>query len=352
MAVDLSKIVSGDQLIKEITAVEAKQAAARKYINNIDDPKKKAGAQAKLDQYDADREALYQYAAGGNLPGFYQDGKELTTDNPYVAPTPAPETTGNVAVDSASLLANILNSPQYTEAIKGFYLSEWLPGITQSTYEINAARAQEIKDAQARQQAQADAIRQVAGNYAARGLRTPEMIRRGFEPVQAATAEAKDAAEQNIASMQNVQDVTYGAEAGSLDLAGKSSAEIQQILEEKFGGTFVDNPAAYGSVGANARRTALSQLQSLPTTYGLTQVEQASSAPLASQATATAPTEQPAAAANPYAGLSAAQLQAKIAAANKYISNQAAKGNTATVTGGTAKLNQYQEALKAALGGK
>lgn len=254
------------------------------------------------------------------------------TTSPGVAVTNYPTNTGNTAIDSANILASILNSPLYNETIKNSYLSEWLPGITQSTYEINAARAQEVKDNVARQQAQADAIRSIAGSYAARGMRTPEMVRRGFEPVQATTAEAKNAAEQNIAAMQNVQDITYG-----------TGAQDQ--------GSFVSNPAAYGSVGAGARRAALSELQSLPTSYGLTQVDQASSAPLASQAVAgTQPTEAPATS-DPLAGLSSSQLQAKIDAANKYISSQQAKGNAKTVAGATTKLTAYQDALKAALGG-
>lgn len=261
-------------------------------------------------------------------------------------PQPAP--TGNVAVDQSNTLSSILNSPLYTEAIKGSYLTEWLPGLTKSIYDVNAARAREVQSNFARQQAQADAIRQIAGSYAARGMRTPEMTNRGFAPVQQATEAARSQAEADINQMVAEQDVLYGAGAGSLDFAGKSPEEIQSILTEKFGGTFIQSPTQYGSIGAGARRSALGQLQQLPTQYGLTQVEKAPTSPI------TAPEPQPA---QPVQGSTATQptmtreqLQTKIDAAKRYISNMQARGEDRFVQGATKKLEGYQSQL-ASLGG-
>jgi LysM repeat protein len=199
-----------------------------------------------------------------NLPATVGDEgvrQDLTVD-------PAPPTTGNTAVDSANILSSILNSPLYTETIKNAYLSDYLPGLTRATYEINAARANEVKNAFRRQQAQADAVREIAGNYAARGLRTPKMVTEGFAPVQRETAAAKDEAEAAINSLIANKEALYGA--------GAQDSE-----------TFITDPTMFGSVGAGARRSALSELQSLPAFYGLTQVEQASSSPIPTQTTAT-----------------------------------------------------------------
>lgn len=258
-------------------------------------------------------------------------------------PQPAP--TGNVAVDQSNTLSSILNSPLYTEAIKGSYLTEWLPGLTKSIYDVNAARARELQANFSRQQAQADAIRQIAGNYAARGMRTPEMIKRGFAPVQQATEAARSQAEADINQMVAEQDVLYGAGAGSLDFAGKTPEEIQSILTEKFGGTFIQSPTQYGSIGAGARRSALGQLQQLPTQYGLTQVEKAPTSPLT--------TPEPGSAQTPAATqptMTREQLQTKIDAAKRYISNMQARGEDRFVQGATKKLEGYQSQL-ASLGG-
>lgn len=228
------------------------------------------------------REEMFRYAAEGNVPGFSSNGKPITKDNPYSvqqggksvpyttafsASTPA--ATNNPAVDQANILSSILNSPLYTEEIKGAYLSEYLPGLTQANYEINAARAKEVRDAVSRQQAQADAIRSIAGNYAARGMRTPKMVTEGFAPVQRDTEAAKQNVEDYINNLVANKEVLYGV--------GTTDKE-----------TFMSDPTLFGSVGAGARRQALSNLQSLPSQYGLTQVENAPTSPLVADDTATA----------------------------------------------------------------
>lgn len=272
-----------------------------------------------------------------------------------------PKETGNVVVDQANILANILNSPLYTESIKNAYLTQYLPGLTQANYEINKARSQEVQNDFLRRQAQASAIREIAGSYAARGLRTPKMVTESFAPVQQATELERTAAEQVINDLIAGKEVLYGA--------GAKDAE-----------TFITDPIMFGSIGAGARRSALAELLALPDIYGLTQVAKASSAPLiedtpvsiANSMTATqgGGFERPApvtgdeemARPAPYTGdegmavaptspkLSAAQLQTKIAAANKYISQQKAKNNAKTVAGATKKLQDYQNQL-AGLGG-
>lgn len=305
--------------LAEVNALEEKIKNATNYINNVSDPTKKAGAQAKLDEYIAQHDTAF---------------KSLV-DNGEIASAPAatvkPTETGNVAVDSANVLSSILNSPLYTQTIKDSYLSTYLPGLTQATYDINKARADEVQNAFNRQQAQAAAIREIAGNYAARGMRTPKMVSEGFAPVQQNTEQAKKAAEDYINQLVANKEVLYGA--------GATSAE-----------SFITDPALYGSVGAGARRSALSELQALPDIYGLKQVESASSSPLKSNAGSN---YTPPADVRDASGLSVADYEQKIANANKYISSQTAAGNTATVAGATTKLNDYQaklDALKSARG--
>ena len=184
-------------------------------------------------------------------------------------PDTTPKTTGNTAVDSANVLSSILNSPLYTETIKNAYLSDYLPGLTRANYEINTARASEVKNAFRRQQAQTEALREVAGNYAARGmLRGGKVQETGRAPIQRDFEAQAQEVEQQIADLEKTKEVLYGA--GTED-----------------GETFITDPTMFGSVGAGARRSALSELQGLPQYYGLTQVENASTSPLTTQTTAT-----------------------------------------------------------------
>jgi len=267
MAVDPTQYGSADEITQAMLDLEDKIARGQGYISRIGDPTKESGAQRKVDQYKADRETLFQYLAGGNMPGVYDAGGEITKDRPYAGYTP--QTTGNTAVDSANILSSILNSPLYTESIKSAYLSDYLPGLTRANYEINTARANEVKNAFRRQQAQTEALREVAGNYAARGmLRGGKVQDTGRAPIQREFDAQALEAEQQIADLEKTKEVLYGA--------GTEDSE-----------TFITDPTMFGSVGAGARRQALSQLQGLPQYYGLTQVENASTSPLTTQTTAT-----------------------------------------------------------------
>lgn len=258
MATDFSQYTNAEDFASAMTALET------------GDP-----ADAQL------REEMFRYAADGNLSGFYSNNAEITKENPYsvdvagertaytqafASPDPAPS--GNTAVDQANILSSILNSPLYTQAIKDAYLSDYLPGLTQANYQLNATRAAEVKNATRRNQAQADAIREVAGNYAARGMSTPKMVTEGFAPIQRDTEDAETEANSYINSLISNKEIMYGA-----------ATEDQE--------TFMSDPNMFGAVGANARRSAISGLQALPDYYGLTQVENASSSPLAGQNTAT-----------------------------------------------------------------
>ena len=148
-------------------------------------------------------------------------------------------------------------------------MTDYLPGLSRANYEINTARAEEVKNALRRQQAQTEALREVAGNYAARGmLRGGKVQETGRAPIQRDFEAQTRAIEQQIADLEKTKEVLYGA--GTED-----------------GETFVSDPIMFGSVGAGARRSALSELQSLPQYYGLTQVEQASTSPITTQTTAT-----------------------------------------------------------------
>jgi hypothetical protein len=150
-------------------------------------------------------------------------------------------------------LLNILNGPQYSRALQDYYLSTYAPGLTQATYGINAAQNAFQANEGARTQQRGEAVRRIAGDYASRGMRTPGAINKDRSKVQGEFA-AQSRQEQNrIQGMQNERDVLYGTGA-----QGEES--------------FINNPALFGSIGASARRSALSNLQNLPQLYNLLSV--------------------------------------------------------------------------------
>lgn len=150
-------------------------------------------------------------------------------------------------------LLNVLNSPQYSRAIQDYYLSTYAPGLTQATYGINAARNAFQANEGARTQQRGEAVRRIAGDYASRGMRTPGAINRDRSKVQGQYA-AQSREEQNrIQDLENQRGVQFGEGA-----QGEES--------------FINNPALFGSVGASARRAALSNLQNLPQLYNLLSV--------------------------------------------------------------------------------
>lgn len=233
------------------------------------------------------------------------------------------ELTGNNALDSANMLSNILNSPLYTEAVKNAYFADYLPGLTQANTNANNARTAETQNSFLRQQAQSKAIRNVASDYAARGLRTGKMVSEGTEPIQEAGDRATNAAQAQISGMENSKDLMYGA----------------NTADE---GSFISNPAAFGAIGAQARRAAIGGLQSQPQNYGLTQVANASTAPEQLM-------EEPETPGTTEPGRTREQITASIAGADSYISAEQARGNQKTVIGGKKKRKTYIDEL-AALG--
>lgn len=331
--------------LAEVNALEQRIANANRYIQNVKDPAKKAGATAKLADFQSQLSnalnALYRSSDQDSGPGAAQASQAAPE------PEPLPPATGNAAVDQANILSSILNSPLYTESIKSAYLTQYLPGLTQANYEINRANAQEVQNSFLRQQAQAQAIREVAGSFAARGLRTPKMVTEGFAPIQQATELERTAAQQSINDLIANREVMFGA--------GTTDQE-----------SFIKNPTLFGSIGAGARRTALSELMALPEAYGLTQVGQANTSPLggdrggsgggrASLAEDNYRPSGPVMVARPdgtwgpetgASGQTGEQLRARIAAAQRYIAGQQAKGNQRTVAGATAKLRGFEEELR------
>jgi hypothetical protein len=150
-------------------------------------------------------------------------------------------------------LLNILNGPQYSRALQDYYLSTYAPGLTQATYGINAAQNAFQANEGARTQQRGEAVRRIAGDYASRGMRTPGAINRDRSKVQGEFA-AQSREEQNrIQDLQNQRGVLYGEGA-----QGDES--------------FINDPTLFGSVGASARRSALSNLQNLPALYNLLSV--------------------------------------------------------------------------------
>ena len=294
-------------------------AQAQRYIQSQEakgNSETVAGATAKLAEYNEDYDEKYNSGTSeeANPEDDAEEEEEVKVDEP----------TGNAPLDNANLLSNILNSPLYSEAIKSAYLTDYLPGLTQSTYNVNAKRTAEVQNSVLRQQAQRRAVRNVAGDYASRGLRTPKMITEGIDPIQQSTERATTAAQQEISGLENSQELLYG----------KTTADE---------GSFITNPAAFGAIGAQARRAAIGGLQSLPQNYGLTQVDKTPTAPkeLMEEPETTASTTE--------TGRTREQIEASIAAGNRYLSQQQAKGNQKFVTGAKKKIKTYTDEL-AALG--
>lgn len=147
-------------------------------------------------------------------------------------------------------VADILDSPLYTQNLKDYYLSQYLPGLTQATFNIGQARTELGSNEADRARQRGEAIKRVAGGYAARGMRSPGAINKDRSEIQSEFAKLKRAEQNRITSMENERDIMFGA--------GAEDSE-----------NFLSNPNLFGSIGAGARRNALSGLQQLPELYNL-----------------------------------------------------------------------------------
>jgi hypothetical protein len=157
-------------------------------------------------------------------------------------------------------VADILNSPLYTQNLKDYYLSQYLPGLTQATFNINQARTELSANEANRARQRGEAIKRVAGSYAARGMRSPAAINRDRSEIQSEFANLSRAERSQLESLINERDVMFGAGA-------------------QTGETFLSDPTLFGSIGAGARRSALGSLQEMPQLYNLLGLG-ASTAPL------------------------------------------------------------------------
>lgn len=162
----------------------------------------------------------------------------------------AMEAGGGAPGGQGSTVANILESPLYTQSLRDYYLSQYLPGLTQSTFNINQAQTEFGSNEADRARQRGEAIRRVAGSYAARGMRSPGAINRDRSGIQSEFANLTRAEQNRIQALQNERDVMFG-----------SGAQNEE--------TFLTDPVKFGSIGAGARRSALSGLQDLPEMYGL-----------------------------------------------------------------------------------
>jgi hypothetical protein len=163
---------------------------------------------------------------------------------------------------------NILDSPLYSQNLKDYYLSQYLPGLTQAIFNINQAQTEFGSNEADRARQRGEAIRRVAGSYAARGMRSPGAINRDRSEIQSEFGKLSRAEQARIQALQNKRDVMFGA--------GTTDAE-----------TFLSDPVKFGSIGAGARRSSLEGLQELPDMYGLLGLG-ASRAPLVQQPAAAA----------------------------------------------------------------
>jgi len=163
---------------------------------------------------------------------------------------------------------NILDSPLYSQNLKDYYLSQYLPGLTQATFNINQAQTEFGSNEADRARQRGEAIRRVAGGFAARGMRSPGAINRERSGIQSEFGKLSRAEQARIQALQNERDVMFGA--------GAQDSE-----------TFLSDPTLFGSIGAGARRSSLEGLQQLPDMYGLLGLG-ASRAPLVQQPAAAA----------------------------------------------------------------
>jgi hypothetical protein len=147
-------------------------------------------------------------------------------------------------------IQNVLNSPIYQRELQDYYLSTYAPGLTRATFGINAARNAFQANEGDRTTRRGEAVRRIAGDYASRGMRTPGAINRDRSRTQDAFARESREEQNRIMDLENERDVQYGAGA-------------------QTGETFMTNPVMFGSIGAGARRSALSGLQGLPEYYNL-----------------------------------------------------------------------------------
>jgi hypothetical protein len=147
-------------------------------------------------------------------------------------------------------LANILESPLYTQNLKDYYLSQYLPGLTQATFNINQAQTELGANEANRARQRGEAIKRVAGSYAARGMRSPAAINRDRSEIQSEFANLSRAERNQLQALMNERDVMFGAGA-------------------QTGETFLSDPTKFGSIGAGARRSALGSLQEMPELYNL-----------------------------------------------------------------------------------
>jgi hypothetical protein len=175
--------------------------------------------------------------------------------------TPAPEQ-GATAPETfdPNQVANILESPLYTQNLKDYYLSQYLPGLTQATFNINQAQTELGANEANRARQRGEAIKRVAGSYAARGMRSPGAINRDRSEIQSEFANLSRAERSQLQALMNERDVMFGAGA-------------------QTGETFLSDPTLFGSIGAGARRSALGSLQEMPQLYNLLGLG-ASTAPL------------------------------------------------------------------------
>lgn len=194
-----------------------------------------------------------------------KDGNAPAGDQPVEPGTPEFE------------VANILESPLYSQNLKDYYLTQYLPGLTQQTFDINQAQIEFQANEGQRAQQRGEAIKRVAGSYAARGMRSPAAINQDRSAIQAEFANLTRAEQNQIQALLNQRDVLYGAGAKDTE-------------------SFLTDPNLFGSIGAGARRSSLEGLQQLPERYGLLGLN-ASTAPLvakpASDAAAAASAPEP-----------------------------------------------------------
>jgi hypothetical protein len=155
-------------------------------------------------------------------------------------------------LSQAGSLQNVLNSPQYAQELQDYYLSTYAPGLTQATFNINAARNAFQANEGARTQQRGEAVRRIAGDYASRGMRTPGAINRDRSRVQNEFANLSREEQNRILQMENERGLQFG-----------------ELGQAQSGESFMTAPTQFGTVGMGARRSALSGLQSLPEYYNL-----------------------------------------------------------------------------------
>ncbi len=152
---------------------------------------------------------------------------------------------------TGSSIGDILNSPEYRQALLDYFNTVYAPGAIEAQRQIDAANTAFTANEQDRARTKSAAIKRAAANYAGRGLRTPEMVNQTFAETRLPFEAASRADKAAIKALQDQAATQYGE------------------TKANAGTSFLDNPMLFGAIGAGARQNALQNASTLVSKYNL-----------------------------------------------------------------------------------